>query len=757
MSLRKQLLAFGLLMLVLPWAGYRFVQEMEGALRAGLEQALLASADTVAAALDDAPLEPEASPASGAARGEAGAAGIAGIAGTTGAGTAGIASAASAVYAETLREEPRIDGLREDDWSSADASGSALGTTRAPPRASEETRPRASEETRPRASEETPSPASEAGLARYWAGIRGRYLYLYVDVPDADIVYPGSPGVEPYGDRLLLALEPHPGVVDWLLLSTGAPGAFRAQTTAPPQFKPGAAYEDRVVAEWRETAGGYAVEIRVPLALAGVALGLAVIDVDPLGLAVIDADPAPPDTAAAPGGYAVTVTATWDLAAPPGALVHRRPELEAVVAQFGRPDHRYRVLNREGWVLADTGALGASAGERAPSSGLGDRLFEALLRRDDPSYAALEPRPGRIAGDPLGAALGGRAAAAWYRSRSGPGSIVAAAAPIERAGSVQGVVMLEQASDPILTVTNRALVRLMSFTLLATFVAGAGLLGFATLLSLRVRRLARAAETALGPRGEIAAELPGRAASDEIGDLARSFGNLLERLREHTEYLKTLAGKLSHELRTPLAVVSTSLDNLEQEITEDAAGPYLARLRQGAGRLDAILAAMSEATRMEQAIGDAVPELFDLAAVVESCAKAYADIYPARRFACRLGAAPARTRGSAELTAQLMDKLVDNAVSFSPPGTLIEIEVAEAGADYAVSVKNSGPLLPETMRSRLFDSLVSVRARDDGHAHLGLGLHIVALIAEFHGGRAEAFNLPDGSGVVFNVAFPRAS
>jgi signal transduction histidine kinase len=60
------------------------------------------------------------------------------------------------------------------------------------------------------------------------------------------------------------------------------------------------------------------------------------------------------------------------------------------------------------------------------------------------------------------------------------------------------------------------------------------------------------------------------------------------------------------------------------------------------------------------------------------------------------------------------------------------------------------------MRSQLFDSLVSVRAQRDGRPHLGLGLYIVALIARFHGGRAAADDLPDRSGVVFSVFFPRA-
>src|SRR5690606_16053204 len=210
---------------------------------------------------------------------------------------------------------------------------------------------------------------------------------------------------------------------------------------------------------------------------------------------------------------------------------------------------------------------------------------------------------------------------------------------------VLGAVLLEQASDPVLTLTNQALMRLLTFTLLATFVAAAGLLGFATLLSFRVRRLARAAESAMGPKGEIDTALPGRTAPDELGDLTRSFGRLLERLREHTHYLRTLTGKLSHELRTPLAVVSTSLDNLEHEIVSPGARPYLDRMRDGTARLDSILAAMSEATRMEQAIGDTLPERFDLAAVVESCWRAYVDVYPERRLELDITARPAEVIG----------------------------------------------------------------------------------------------------------------
>jgi len=71
-------------------------------------------------------------------------------------------------------------------------------------------------------------------------------------------------------------------------------------------------------------------------------------------------------------------------------------------------------------------------------------------------------------------------------------------------------------------------------------------------------------------------------------------------------------------------------------------------------------------------------------------------------------------------------------------------------------VANEGPPLPAKMQGRLFDSMVSVRQnRGDGEPHLGLGLYIVRLIAEFHGGRASAANRDDVQGVTVSVVLPR--
>ena len=248
--------------------------------------------------------------------------------------------------------------------------------------------------------------------------------------------------------------------------------------------------------------------------------------------------------------------------------------------------------------------------------------------------------------------------------------------------------------------------------------------------------------------------VPGTAAADEIGNLSRSFASLLGRLHEHTDYLRTLASKLTHELRTPLAIVTTSVDNLEHEVRDERAETYLSRLRQGTQRLDSILTAMSAATRVEQAIEGTVAEVYDLAPIIQACTLAYRDVYPERNFSINLPPGKAMALGSADLLAQLLDKLVENAVSFSEPDSKIEVAVVLAHKEIELNVSNRGPALPESMRRGLFDSLVSVRTNNDD-VHLGLGLYIVALIMKFHNGRVTAENLKDRSGVVVRGVFSR--
>jgi signal transduction histidine kinase len=109
--------------------------------------------------------------------------------------------------------------------------------------------------------------------------------------------------------------------------------------------------------------------------------------------------------------------------------------------------------------------------------------------------------------------------------------------------------------------------------------------------------------------------------------------------------------------------------------------------------------------------------------------------------------------GAPELIAQALDKLFDNALSFTAPDGWIRIALKEGDDGEArIVVANRGPHLPDSMQGQLFDSLVSVRGAGAkaGAPHLGLGLYVVRLVAELHQGRVSGRNEEDG--VVFEMS-----
>jgi two-component system sensor histidine kinase ChvG len=272
---------------------------------------------------------------------------------------------------------------------------------------------------------------------------------------------------------------------------------------------------------------------------------------------------------------------------------------------------------------------------------------------------------------------------------------------------------------------------------------------------LRISRLGQAAETALTREGNLSRVLPESAAKDELGDLSRSFSSLLGRLDEYTGYLRTLAGKLAHEIRTPNTIIRSSLENLESEANSEAARVYIARAREGSERLGAILTAMGAATKVEEAIAHSERQRFDLSSLVRAAADAYSGAFPDRRFSCEIPDGPVEMTGAPELIVQMLDKLVDNAVDFSADGATISIVLRAEPEHAELSVANPGPPLPPEATAKLFESLWQSRSEGDKRPHFGLGLYIVRLIAEFHGGSARATNLPDQSGAIFTVRLTR--
>jgi signal transduction histidine kinase len=234
---------------------------------------------------------------------------------------------------------------------------------------------------------------------------------------------------------------------------------------------------------------------------------------------------------------------------------------------------------------------------------------------------------------------------------------------------------------------------------------------------------------------------------------------MLDRLANYNRYLETMASKLSHELRTPIAVVKSSLENLEHGKLDSQDTAYVERAREGIERLNGILTRMSEATRLEQTLQQEQLSEFNIETVVSSCVKGYQLANPKQRFEFIDESAAGYekesiVKGVPDLIAQMLDKLVSNAISFTASGAPIVVALQRQADFVVLKVSNEGPSLPEEMQTALFDSMVSIRQKKGSEPHLGLGLYIVRLIAEFHNGQVSARNRDDVQGVEFSVKLP---
>jgi dedicated sortase system histidine kinase len=525
-------------------------------------------------------------------------------------------------------------------------------------------------------------------------------------------------------DHLILTLQ-RDDLTRRYLIASAAPGHFDALTLTDATDNALPTVLDGV---WQENGSGYVVELRMPRAQMP----------DRLSIASYDAE---------------TSTETSSELMP---LLTLSTQLSNELSQFIAEGMRARILSGDGWVIATAGALSAPPAQPvARRRWLENFVYRHLLAPSLIEAADFSIELPRLNATEIWQALSGVTSTAWHRTAADSGVVLAAAVPLKSQGEVRGALLLEQASETLPLLTNRALISVATASLFALFVAGGILFLFSSVLSLRIRRLRDAADRALRNSGSVdTAAMPLTDSRDELGDLARSFSGLLAEVSAYTDYLRTLASKLSHELQTPLAIVKSSLDNLEHQSMPDAAQPYLERARGGAERLGAIVRAMSQANGMERAIGAAEGEDFDLTAVVRGCIDSYRSIIAPRRLESELPTAPLIMHGAPELIAQALDKLVDNARSFAPDDGWIRIALHALDDGAELTVANSGSLLPDTMQDRLFDSLVSLRPSTQRAAeapHLGLGLYIVRLIASAHRGAASARNLADGSGVEFKL------
>ncbi len=335
---------------------------------------------------------------------------------------------------------------------------------------------------------------------------------------------------------------------------------------------------------------------------------------------------------------------------------------------------------------------------------------------------------------------------------------------------VVGVVMVEETVAAIQMIQREAMNAFVNTTLVILLLVIVTLIIVASRITARITRLSQQTTAAVDHHGRVIKVIEPEKTSDEIGELSVNFSKMSVRLKEYNEYMEKLASRLTHELRTPIATVRSSIDNIalsdnaaiqDDEAVKDALG----HAQRGIERLSNMITRMREAARLEQSILSLDKDDVDLVDFVRQYLDATASLYPEHQLKLVTEHSSCKVNSHPEVIAQLLDKLLSNARDFAEVGSTIEVHLTSSTNSTAravsrlvsLAVSNRGPALPQQDTEQLFSSMVSERSRDyrsSDQAHLGLGLYIVRLIAEYHKGRYFACNLQNGEGVIVGIEIP---
>jgi two-component system, OmpR family, sensor histidine kinase ChvG len=276
-----------------------------------------------------------------------------------------------------------------------------------------------------------------------------------------------------------------------------------------------------------------------------------------------------------------------------------------------------------------------------------------------------------------------------------------------------------------------------------------------------LRRLAIAAHRVrLGRSREVnVPRLPDR--GDEVGLLARAVSDMSQALRQRIDNIEAFAADVTHELKNPLASLRSAVDGLDRVEDPALKRKLMGIARDDVARLDRLINDISEAARADAELLRAKFERVDLGPLIEQLVHSWEtrrETGDARIAFARPRKDTAVVMGKPDRLARAINAIIDNAVSFSPPGGLVEIAAARVGDEVRIRVDDEGPGVPPEAREAIFNRFHTVRPEGENFGrHSGLGLAIAQAIVMGHDGEIDVQDRDDApSGARFTIRLPAA-
>jgi two-component system sensor histidine kinase ChvG len=242
---------------------------------------------------------------------------------------------------------------------------------------------------------------------------------------------------------------------------------------------------------------------------------------------------------------------------------------------------------------------------------------------------------------------------------------------------------------------------------------------------------------------------------DEIGQLSESFINLTDELQKRMQATAGFAADVAHELKNPLSSLRSAAETISRISDPVQQQKLMNVILQDVERLNRLITDISQASRVDTEIADEQGHEVNITELVENFVQMRRQSFADNKIHLDIYDAPLIARIHEGRIVQVIDNVLANAVSFSPPKGKIFVTVKPVAADkVAISIQDQGQGIPENRLEAVFERFYSERPSGEAFGeHSGLGLSIARQIAEAHGGTLTAKN-NDKVGACFALTLP---
>ena len=342
-------------------------------------------------------------------------------------------------------------------------------------------------------------------------------------------------------------------------------------------------------------------------------------------------------------------------------------------------------------------------------------------------------------------------------------SLLTVAVPIQKYKRVLGVLLLSVKDEKVDAAFSSYQKELIIAVVIALVITSALSLYLSRSITKPILSLASAAEKIKNDRSG-RSEIPEVSKrDDELGDLSRALIEMTNNLWQRLDAIEKFAADVSHEIKNPLTSIKSAIETATKIKDSGKRDQLLTVILDDVNRLDRLITDISDSSRLDAELSREKFEAID----IESLLLAFHQL---RKFQKRFeqksltlniekGEKQLLILGHESRIVQVIDNIVNNAITFAPVNSNINISVSADTTDVKITIDDEGPGIPENKLDAIFERFYSERpAAEKFGLHSGLGLSICKQIVEAHNGKIFAKNRTgyqnDITGARFIITLP---